>query len=75
MSLVIVLVSLYGDLLLLAMKRSALYKAFFNAMPHISVLVQLNLVLFAFRSLVMIIYPLIFRCYLAVVLIVDAGGI
>ena len=76
MSQVFVLRYLCVGLLLSAIKRSALYKAFFNATPHLSVLVQLKSVCFAFRSLVMIILSAEFSMLLSsVVLIVDAGGI
>ena len=76
MSQVFVLRYLCVGLLLSAIKRSALYKAFFNAIPHLSVLVQLKSVCFAFRSLVMIILSAEFSMLLSsVVLIVDAGGI
>ena len=76
MSLVFVLLSLCVGLLFSVMKRSALYKAFFNAIPHLSVLAQLKLVCFALRSPVMIILSAKFLMLLSnVVLIVDAGGI
>ena len=76
MSQIFVLLYLCVGLLLSAIKRSALYKASFNAIPHLSVLVQLKSVCFAFRSLVMIILSAEFSMLLSsVVLIVDAGGI
>ena len=56
MSLVLVLLSLCVGKLFPATKRSALYRIFFNAIPHsyLSVLEQLKLVYFALRSPVMI---------------------
>ena len=76
MSLLLVLLSLCVGLLLSAMKRSTLYKAFFNAIPHLSVFVQLKLVCLAFRSPVMIILSADFLMLSSnIVLIVDAGGI
>ena len=75
MSLVFVLLSLCVGLLLSSMK-SALYKAFFNAIPHLSVLVQLKSVCFAFRSPVLIILSASFLMLSSsVVLIVDGDGI
>ena len=76
MSLLFVLLSLCVGLLLSEMKRSALYKAFFNAIPHLSVLVQFKSVCLAFRAPVMIVLSAVFMMLSSsVVLIVDAGGI
>ena len=76
MLLVFVLLSLYVGFLISAIKRSALYKAYFNAIPHLSDLVQLKLVYFALRSPVMIILSAAFLMLSSsVVLIVEAGGI
>ena len=76
MSLLLVLLSLCAGLLLSAMKKSTLYKAFFNAIPHLSVFAQLKLVCLALRSPVMIIFSAAFLMLSSnIVLIVDAGGI
>ena len=74
MLLVFALLSLWVDLLFSAKKRSASYKAFFNATPHLSVLVQLKSVCFALRSPVMIILSTEFLMLLrSAVLIFEAG--
>ena len=58
------------------MKRLAWYKDFFNAIPNLSVLVQLKSLCFALRSPVMIILSAEFlMLFSSAVLIVDAGGI
>ena len=76
MSLVSVLLSLWVGLLLSATKRSASFKAFFNAIPHLSVLEQLKSVCFALRSPVMIILFAEFLMLLrSVVVIFEPGGI
>ena len=76
MSLVFFLLFLCVGLLLSAMNRSAaLYQAFFNVIPHLSVLVQLKSVCFASRSPVMIILSTEFLMLLrSMMLIVEARG-
>ena len=74
MSLLFVLLSLCVGLLLSTKKRSALYRAFFNAILHLSVFVQLKSVCLAFRSLVMVILSAVFLMLSSsVLLIVNAG--